>query len=167
MTEADAVPPAAASAVELPAQQAAGRVQMIAAIGLIVVFVVFLVVLYFSRDDKYWDRLVFLLAGFEAIVFAAAGALFGTTVQRATVQIAQQDAAVAKADAAAARTKAEEARSEAEAGVALLRIVQEKAATHTSALVAQGGRPREVAAAAPTELDELARIANALFPGRA
>jgi hypothetical protein len=133
---------------------------------------VFLAVLYFERDDKHWDRLIFLLSGLEAIVFAGAGALFGTSVQRGTVKAAQQDAVAAKADAVNARTRADEVQSTAEAGRALYHVVREKAAAAartapSRATPGQGGRPRE-GAAQPTDphLAELDAIAQALFRDR-
>ena len=73
-------------------------------------YVVFVTVLVFMRGDANWDRLVYLLGGFEAIVFAAVGWIFGTTVSRGQVAAAnetkdeaKQQAASARADAAAAR----------------------------------------------------------------
>lgn len=140
---------------------------VMAALVLIVLFIAFLAVLYVDRGDENWDRMIFLLAGLEAIVFAGAGALFGTTVQRGTVQAARQDAAEAKADAAVARTRAEETTADATAGVALYRVVQEKAAAAAPAAAGQGARPREgVAQPADADLAELAAIARALFRDR-
>jgi len=63
-------------------------------------YIAFLVVLVSKRGDANWDRLVYLFSGFEAIVFAAAGMVFGTSVQRSQLNAARQEAAVAKEDAA-------------------------------------------------------------------
>ncbi|WP_035847664.1 hypothetical protein [Kitasatospora azatica] len=52
-----------------------------------------------NRGDDHWDRLVFLSSGPEAIVFAAAGLVFGTVVQRSEIRAARADAAAARADA--------------------------------------------------------------------
>lgn len=80
-------------------------------------YVVFVTVLVFMRSDANWDRLVYLLGGFEAIVFAAVGWIFGTTVSRGQVKAAEetkdeakQQAATARADAAAARQAESSAR---------------------------------------------------------
>lgn len=53
-----------------------------------------------------WDRLVFLFSGFEAIVFVAAGAIFGTRVQRASVEAAQEQSRQAREDLGAERKRA-------------------------------------------------------------
>jgi len=146
--------------------------QIVAALLLIALFVAFLVVLYIQRDDPHWDRAVFLLSGLEAVVFAGAGALFGTSVQRGTVQAARQDAAAAKADAAKARTLADQTRSAAEAGRALYHVVREKSAAvagtgATLAAPGQAGRPKEHdRQPADPHLAELDAIARALFEGR-
>jgi hypothetical protein len=42
-----------------------------------------------KEDEVYWTRLTFLFNSLEAVVFAAAGALFGTQVQRARVEKAE------------------------------------------------------------------------------
>ena len=163
-------PPPAGQASRL--QTFTAVTQIVTALFLIVLFVVFLVLLYFQRDDKNWDRIVFLLSGLEAIVFAGAGALFGTTVQRGTVQAARQDAATAKADAAAARTRADQTASAAEAGRALYKVVREKAAAVArtapqAAAAGQAGRPREGdRQPADAHLAELDAIARALFEDR-
>ena len=47
------------------------RVAVIMAIVLIFVYIAMLAVLAVLRADKEWDRLVYLLTGFEALVFAA------------------------------------------------------------------------------------------------
>jgi len=76
------------------------RIAVVMAIVLIFVYIAMLAVLTVLRADKEWDRLVYLLTGFEALVFAGASALFGTTVQRGNVTTARADAAAAKADRA-------------------------------------------------------------------
>lgn len=45
-----------------------------------------------GAGDQKWTRLVYLYGGVEAIVFGAAGALFGTTIQRAQVKDANKKA---------------------------------------------------------------------------
>jgi hypothetical protein len=138
---------------------------VVAALALLVLFVIVLMVLYFERDDANWDRLMFLLAGLEAVVFAGVGALFGTTVQRGVVQAARQDASAAKAEAATAREEAAESAADATAGRTLYRVVREKADASGAAVPpgGQGARPRAAGPAADTDLAELDRLARALF----
>lgn len=59
-----------------------------------------------------WSRLVYVFQGVEALVFAAAGLAFGTSIHRAQINTAQQG----ERDA---RRQADEARSEADIGRAL------------------------------------------------
>ena len=103
------------------------------AAAVLVLYVVFVTVLVLMRADANWDRLVYLLGGFEAIVFTAVGWIFGTTVSRGQVAAAnaskdeaKQQASTARADAQAARQDERSARDgllqasvEATAGKAL------------------------------------------------
>ncbi|AVT39625.1 hypothetical protein C6W10_27875 [Plantactinospora sp. BB1] len=75
-------------------------------IALIIVFVAMLVGLTLLRGDENWDRLIYLLAGYEAIVFAGVGAFFGASVSRGS-------AVAARGEAVRAQEQAEEARGEA------------------------------------------------------
>jgi hypothetical protein len=68
------------------------RTERWVAIGLIVVFLVLVTVLIQMRSDQNWDRLVYLLGGVEALVFAGAGALFGTSVHRGQLADALESA---------------------------------------------------------------------------
>ncbi|NAS21159.1 hypothetical protein GT755_05585 [Herbidospora sp. NEAU-GS84] len=95
----------------MPENQGPSRLQIWLGVGLIVLFVAALVALVLLRDDPQWDRLVFLLQGLEALVFAAAGVLFGTAVGRSSAAVqevaqAQERAAVAETDAANGRALA-------------------------------------------------------------
>ena len=74
-----------------PRQQARSQLTgppMVVAIGAILVWIAFVVVMLFAADssDLRWTRLSFVFGSVEAIAFAAAGALFGVTVQRECVQ---------------------------------------------------------------------------------
>ena len=55
-----------------------------------------------SLPDTGWNRAVYLFGGTEAIAFAAAGAIFGQTVQRQQTKEAKDDAKQAKQDKARA-----------------------------------------------------------------
>lgn len=115
------------------------------AAALIVGFVVFVVVLVNLRSDPSWDRLVFLFAGYEALVFAAAGAFFGTRIQRSTTRLAQENAAAAteRAEDAQQQVKEErdataQARAAAEAAQEQERQARDETVKH--AVAAEAGR---------------------------
>ncbi len=155
------------------------------AIALVGVFLVAIVAMYWLRDDRYWDRLLFLFGALEALVFAGAGALFGTTVQRGNLEVARkdaeaarqdadqarQDAAVAQEQTAAAREEAAQHREEA-------RVVAERATRLADTMRVFAGQPRPRTdrpgarpddlrpATAPSELASLVELANLWFPPR-
>lgn len=130
--------------------------QTVVALTLLVAFVISLILLARMRDDPHWDRLVYLLSGFEAIVFAAVGAFFGVTVQRGAVSAARREADTAHRHAAALAAE----------------LAQHRAALEQARQDATGGRALAAAALAPTaaadrgtdRLAELTRLALALFP---
>jgi hypothetical protein len=57
--------------------------------------------------DPQWSHLVYLYGSVEALVFAAVGAMFGTTVQRARVEKAEEDTSAAESDLRAATLDAQ------------------------------------------------------------
>src|SRR5262249_39545938 len=77
-------------------------VPMIVATAAILVWVGFIIVMALSTNtsDNQWTRLVFVFGSVEAIAFAAAGALFGVTVQRDRVEKAEKVAEQNAQDAA-------------------------------------------------------------------
>jgi hypothetical protein len=138
----------------------------VTAIALLVVFVATIGVLMMLRRDAGWDRLVYLFGGLEAVVFAAAGALFGTTVQRGAVNAARAEAEKAREEVAHAQAEAKKAAEEATKGEALAHTI--KAAGNgpgdTSAL---GGRPGEDLkpnSHVDPAVRMLAEVARRLFP---
>ncbi|MEO3858321.1 hypothetical protein [Acrocarpospora sp. B8E8] len=137
--------------------------QAVVAIVLIVVFAAVLVVLGFLRDDEHWDRLVYLLGGLEAIVFAGVGALFGSSIQRAGTAAARQDAAEAKEEAKSERERAQGLREAATNGANLAAAVQIAAAGEPDAR--RGARPEAAAQPSDGRLGDLAAYAQRLFPG--
>jgi hypothetical protein len=157
-----------------------GPAAIATAIALIAVYIAMLFILMTLRGDKEWDRLVYLLSGFEALVFAGAGALFGTTIQRANVTAARSDAADAKQDAAdakqtaqAERDRAQQAEKDAEAGRFLAAAVKAKADTRASGSVGRvrGSRPETSTGATGTGADgldadllELSILASRVMP---
>jgi hypothetical protein len=122
-------PPAAPHVAERPPL---GRAEQLAAIALIGVFLAFVVALVLLRADEHWDRLVFLLAGVEAIVFAAAGALFGTSVQRTQAVEARQAATEE-------RERADRFESQARSGQALADVIRAKAGRAAASPDGDGG----------------------------
>ncbi|GGK43933.1 hypothetical protein GCM10010124_40980 [Pilimelia terevasa] len=156
-TAAAPVPDTGSAAPNAPGTRP-DRLQTVVALALLALFAAALVVLATMRDDPHWDRLVYLLTGFEAVVFAAVGAFFGVTVQRGAVAAARRAAdeagaraAEARADARLQRERGEAARQDATAGRALAAAVL-AARDRTAA-----GRSGDGAAA------ELGELAEALF----
>ena len=161
-----------------------GPTERTLAIALIGVFLVAIVVMYWLRDDRYWDRLLFLFGALEALVFAGAGALFGTTVQRGNLEVARKDAAVARQDADQARQDAaaaqeqmsaareaaarhrEEARVVTERATRLADTMRVFAAPQQQPGPDRPGGPQEDLrpAGAPSELSSLVELANLWFP---
>src|SRR5215211_1773227 len=161
-----------------------GRPERGLAFALVVLFLVAIVVMYGLRGDQYWDRLLFLFGALEALVFAGAGALFGTTVQRGNVEAARKDAAAARQDAQAARQEMtvarehlsaardeaahqrEEARVLAERGTRLAETVRVFAAGQPRPRPDRpGARPEDLAPATPpSELGPLVELADRWFP---
>jgi len=89
-----------------------------AALAVLVAFGAFVVFLIVEVDvnEIRWSRLAWLFASVEAIAFAAAGALFGSSIQRARAERAEA-AATENADAAAkGRALAEAVKADAPEG---------------------------------------------------
>src|SRR4029453_9559165 len=68
-----------------------------------------------------------LLGGFEALAFAAAGAILGTTLQRQVTKKAEAEAGAARAEARQEKARAEVQRQDAEKGRALHNLAKAKA----------------------------------------
>jgi hypothetical protein len=123
------------------------------AVALLVAYLVFIALQWkgTAQGATSWSRHQELLDGLEALAFAAAGALFGTTVQRQVTNKAEERASSAETNAA------QNAR-DAEKGRALQRAIEARAAS-------QGPRERDAVRGGPaqqmdsalTELAELAR----------
>ena len=163
-----------------------GRAERGLAFALIGLFLV-AIVMYLLRGDQYWDRLLFLFGALEALVFAGAGALFGTTVQRGNVDAARKDAQVARQDAQAAHQEMtvareqasaardesarhrEEARLLADRGTRLADTMRVFAADQPPPRSDRSGaRPEDLAPApAPADIASLVKLANLWFPPQA
>lgn len=142
-----------------------------AALGLLVVFVLAIVIMVALRADQHWDRLVFLFGGLEAIVFAAAGALFGTTVQRGAVKAARAEADQARDETNQAREDASSMAEAATKGKALGAAVKGAgsvgSATKDERLGARADESLDFPAAGDPTLRVLVRLADELFPDEA
>jgi hypothetical protein len=105
-----------------------------------------------DEDEVTWSRLAWVFASVEAIAFGAAGALFGSSIQRERAEKAEQAAKENAQDAANGRALAEaikaEAPVEAEGGAAGLESL--------------GAGPQRDAAASVTARH--AELARRLFP---
>jgi hypothetical protein len=164
-----------------------GRPERGLAFALVVLFLVAIVVMYGLRGDQYWDRLLFLFGALEALVFAGAGALFGTTVQRGNLEVARKDAEVARQDADEARQNAaqaqatmaeaqqeaarhrEEARVLAERGTRLADTMRVFAGSQRQSARTDrpGARAEDLQpATTPSEMAQLVDLANLWFPPR-
>jgi hypothetical protein len=148
-----------------------GGAAIITAIALIAVYIAMLGFLMTLRADKEWDRLVYLLSGFEALVFAGAGALFGSTIQRANVAAARSDAADAREAAKTERDRAQSAEEDATAGRMLAATIKAKAearADGSGRIRGSRPEPRQEAGAGlaglDSDLQELAMIARTIMP---
>lgn len=103
------------SATESSGRQSPGLVVLILA-GLLIGVYVVLVILQWTHvgeGDLTWTRRSDLLSGLEALAFAAAGALFGSTVQRRETVKADQRTKDAKDSAERERNLADQATAEA------------------------------------------------------
>ena len=83
-------------------------IPLVVATAAIVIWAVFLVVMLWATDtdETQWARMTYVFASVEAIAFAAAGALFGVTVQRERVKAAEETAERNARDAANGRALA-------------------------------------------------------------
>ncbi|MGH3833570.1 MAG: hypothetical protein ACRDRS_24565 [Pseudonocardiaceae bacterium] len=104
-----------------------------------------------NASEVTWERLLVVLGSVEAVAFAAAGALFGTTVQRQRVEDQRARADVAESRADTYQTAAINGHKLA----AAIKV--------TRAAGADAARER-LAAEADPERDPLLELANQLFP---
>lgn len=161
-----------------PASPVTGRLATIVAVAVMAVYIGALWLLFANRADANWDRMVYLLSGYEVIVFVAVGALFGTTVQRASVRTAHAHERQARADAQSERDRANVAISRGERGNALAASVRSfaKSRARSPARPVRGNGEREgirgpdegVRGTRPgsdeSELDFLIQLCDELFP---
>ena len=159
--------------------QKQGRTERFFAGGLIIVFLVAIVAMFFLRNNTNWDRLLVLFGALQALCFAGAGTLFGTNIQRGNVVEARQDAAEARGTAQAAMNEAAAKQAEAEKERGTARVQAERGMNLADALRAalatalvsqvggdrQGARPEDFPSeSAPAGLASVVELADRLFP---
>jgi hypothetical protein len=124
------------------------------------VYVVFLILQWnnVTAGDLEWSRRSDLLGGLEALAFAAAGAVLGTTVQRQVTKKAENQAVEAKKQADEQKARADTNQKAAEKARALHNLAEVKAEQ------ASAGAPvtRGPSGAAPTggDIGELLALAR-------
>ena len=140
------------------------------AVLVVIAWLILLFVLLNRVDakDGEWTRLYTLLTSLETVAFAAAGALFGTTIQQRRVQDAKDETKHAKDEAKDAR---KDAAGNAEAATKGKALAEALKATAPSTEVLGVGLTEDIAFAHGTgriassdDLDRLRRLAVKLFP---
>jgi hypothetical protein len=128
-----------------------------------IVLVGFSIFIYFmighiAAEEREWNRLAYLYGSVEAIVFAAAGAIFGTQVQRSQTENAE-------ARAKDSEQKADMNADDAVKGKVLSSAVKSMSRSgRTSGGTLGSQRAGPAAPATQSDLDRLAAIADSLFP---
>lgn len=117
-----------------------------------------------STSEQVWLRRVYLFGGVEAIVFAAVGWLFGREVNRQQAQEAQQRAE--ESDKTARQESARAAGLDARGKAMKAAILSRKGTYSDTARVRSRGFRTESATAASSDIQELANLADMLFPDR-
>lgn len=107
-----------------------------------------------ETNDVRWSRLAWLFSSVEAIAFGAAGALFGSSIQRQRAERAEEEASKNRDKAAAGEALAAHAKVEEE----LL-----ETGDAVRGLEALGGQPDDAAALAA--IRRQAALARRFFPG--
>ncbi len=134
-------------------------IAMIAAVAVLIVWLGMLwwLILHTDAAEVTWARWLTVLASLEAVAFAAAGAIFGTTVQRERVAKAESRAAKAEDDAKGSAKEAANGRALAEA-------VKSRARAQPAPASAGGIERTSRSTGDAPQLDDLAQLAHRLFP---
>ena len=101
-----------------------------------------------------------LLGGFEALAFAAAGAILGTTVQRQVTKKAEAEAGAARVEAQQEKARADSQQQDAEKGRALHNLAKAKADTAAQVRTRGGAVP------AIADFDDFVNLAAQYDVGR-
>ena len=111
-------------------------------------------------SDAEWARLLVVLGSVEAVAFAAAGALLGTTIQVKRVQEARKREEKAEEKAEKERNVANAKTAEAANGKALATAIKARAKSRS----VRSGVERVSAASTGGVDDDLVALSNELFP---
>jgi hypothetical protein len=127
------------------------------------VFLIYMLRMVSVPEETIWMRTTYLLNGFEAIAFAAAGYLFGKEVHRQQAENAEKRADKAQDEASDAQDSANEALTK---GYRLTEAVKARAAAQSGMeLKAKSiGGPSGESESTQGDLDYLASMADELFP---
>jgi hypothetical protein len=119
-------------------------VAAVVAVALVVLYLIFVAVQWGNVETEplVYARRSELLGGLEALAFAAAGALLGTTVQRQVTEKAEAEATAARKEADEQRQRAEQNQAEAEKGRALHNLAKAKAGAVPGTRVRGAGSPK-------------------------
>jgi hypothetical protein len=123
---------------------------------LLVIYLVFVAMQWgnVQADDLIYARRAALLKGLEALAFAAAGAVLGTTVQRQVTKKAEAQATEARQEAENQKTLAEANQADAEKGRALHNMAKAKAAVRPAPV-----RTRAESTSAASDLEDFLNLA--------
>ena len=129
-------------------------------------FLVWWMLAHTSANDVTWTRQIYLYGSVEAIVFAAAGALFGVQVKRAETSRAQMLVSQATRDAHEAKQSAHLAEADAEKGRTIAATARSLAASGRPLQPTDDGRGGRGGGdvSAMAALEAMARVADELFP---
>lgn len=125
-------------------------------------FIYYLVGRTNSASELEWTRSVYLLSGVEAIVFAAAGFLFGREVHRVRAEKAEEKAGLAETIATEAQSRAVAAETKGESLASA--IFAKQAGMESKASEYEAFAPQAEAALTKADLKELAEMAQSMFP---
>jgi hypothetical protein len=98
--------------------------QFLVALCILTVYIASMWLMFQHRADAQWDRMVYLFTGFEAIGFVAIGAIFGTRIQRASVDAAHEQSRQAREDLHAERARADRAAQLEEAAATFIKALK-------------------------------------------
>lgn len=140
-----------------------GRPAGLALVAAVIVLAAWLVLLTYmafhtGTTEMQWARLGSVLGSLEAVAFAAAGAIFGTAVQKQRVDDANQRAGEEAQRASQAEAMSNKNAQAAANGRVLAEVVKTRARTHGTVLGIKGGIE------SGETMDDLAALAAKLFP---
>jgi len=113
-----------------------------------------------EANDGEWTRIYTLWTSLETVAFAAAGALFGTTIQQRRVQDAKEESKQAKDDAKDARKNATASADAASKGRTLAEALKMTATREHG----NGAGLAEGQTSSAADLERLRKLAVELFP---